>query len=191
LRAGLPDYDSNPSQHATVIGTVIAVMEQRDVPGVANPFEKLHQRSRPFRKLEPQQDFVAKHAGAPAHHVPHVQLGGFVGADIDHLIAGVRQTGDDPVLLPMRVLELEADENMRIATVRKSIVELGNDATAEKLDKAAIAAAPFGNSDTKEDLARASPISARSATWRNRSKFILAPLLIAISAPRLCGFRAA
>src|SRR5574343_595490 len=40
-------------QYTAKISAMIPIMEQADIPTCAHALEKLHQRTRPFRKLEP------------------------------------------------------------------------------------------------------------------------------------------
>ena len=65
--------------------------------------EKLHQRARPFRKLESIEALVGERRRTAADHVPNVQLRDFIVCEIDRGIAGglqeAKQIGG---LLPRR-----------------------------------------------------------------------------------------
>src|SRR2546429_665806 len=62
-------------QHPAVVGAVVAIVEQADVPAAAHAVEKLHQRAGPLRKLEPEQDLVLGVRRIPADQMPDVRLG--------------------------------------------------------------------------------------------------------------------
>src|SRR5690606_19232149 len=59
-----------PDQHAPIIGTMIAIVEERDVPGVVEALEELQQCAGPLGKLEAEDQLILDARRAPAHHVP-------------------------------------------------------------------------------------------------------------------------
>ena len=75
--------------------------------------------------------------------------------------------------------DLHADEQVRGALVGDAVVELGDVARARAAGRSGGRAALLGDGDG-ELPPRASPTSARSATKRRRSKFMLAPQATAI-----------
>ena len=62
------DLDAN--QDLTVVGALIAVMEQTDVPIGFHGVQKTHQGTGPLGEFETIEQFIARKAGAPPHHVP-------------------------------------------------------------------------------------------------------------------------
>ncbi len=83
--------DLQPDEHAAVIGAVVAIVEQGDVPFGPDPVQELHQGARAFRELAAQDDLVAQGGRAAADHVADMQLRGLVGADVEHRVAEARQ----------------------------------------------------------------------------------------------------
>src|SRR5581483_2831709 len=63
----------HPGEDAAVVGAVVSVVEEADVPALADALEKAHQRARPLWELEPVQHLVLR-AGAAADEVADVQL---------------------------------------------------------------------------------------------------------------------
>jgi hypothetical protein len=103
-----------------------------------------------------------------------VQLRHLVVGEIDGLVAARAQLGDERVGILAR-LGREADEDVRLAPPRQSIVELGDDARPMAPQNSRNAPLRSGMV-TAMSASRDSPSSARSATKRRRSKFMLAPL---------------
>src|SRR5579862_8788721 len=62
-------------QDAPEIGTVISIMEQRDIPAAAQRVEKLKQCAGPFGKFEAAQAFALHVASMATNHVPDVEFG--------------------------------------------------------------------------------------------------------------------
>ena len=108
---------------------------------------------------------------APAHHVPHVQLRHFVAGQIRRLVALRPQRAASVAIVPCR--GRDADEDVRLVPSAEPIVELGDDARAERRAEAAKGAGPLRNRHASS-ASRPSPSSARSATKRSRSKLRLA-----------------
>src|SRR5687768_3727152 len=52
-------FDFEAGEHPAEVGAVVAVVEQADVPAAAKLLQKLHQRTGPFRKLEPAESLVS------------------------------------------------------------------------------------------------------------------------------------
>ena len=56
-------------QHPAVVGAVITVVKQADIPAVRHPGQKFQQGARSFRELEAVQQLVANIGRMAAHHV--------------------------------------------------------------------------------------------------------------------------
>ena len=161
------------------IHALVAVVEQADVPVRRHGRQEFHQRARTLRELETEQAFARRQRRAAADHVADVLLGQLVVAQVAHVEAFVLQGPRDVGgLAPAR--DLHADEDMGAALVGDAVVELGDVALPDHGAEAAEAAALFRQRDG-EAASRASPTSARSATKRMRSKFMLAPEVMATS----------
>src|SRR3989442_3371131 len=65
-------------EHPAVIGAVVPIVKQADVPARAHAVEKTHQRSGPLRKFESVQDFVGRGGRVAADEMADVELGHFV-----------------------------------------------------------------------------------------------------------------
>src|SRR5690606_26349066 len=50
--------DLHADQHTAIVRTVVAVMEETDVPAAAHRAQKLHERPGPLGEFEPVQDLV-------------------------------------------------------------------------------------------------------------------------------------
>ena len=72
-------------QDSTVGRTVIAVVEQTDVPTAGQALEEIQQRTGTFGKLETTAFLMCSLGRMTAHHVTYVQLGCFIVGKIDHL----------------------------------------------------------------------------------------------------------
>src|SRR5690606_23638153 len=69
-------------QDAPVIRSVIAVMEQGQVPVGLQALQEAQQGTRPFGKVEAEQEFVLYRAGPAAYQVARVGLDRFVVAQV-------------------------------------------------------------------------------------------------------------
>jgi hypothetical protein len=134
-----------PAQHATVGRPVVAVMEQRDVPAPADRVEEVHQRARSFRELETVEVLVGQAGHASADHEPHVHLGHLVAGHVDHCESVAAQVGDDRLALDVSFGQLDAGEHMRRRRRRISVIELGDDASADLAQELAEAAGFLGD----------------------------------------------
>ena len=76
-------------QHAPVIGAVVAVVEQADIPVRPHRLQETQQRARAFRKFEAEQALVLQSVRVATHHVAHVQLRHFVVAHVDCAVTRV------------------------------------------------------------------------------------------------------
>ena len=86
----------DPCQNPTVVGSVVAIVKQADVPAVADRLQKIHQCTGPLRKLKPKNLFVLKTAGAAANHMSNMDLGKLIVANIQHNVTGLLFDGDTP-----------------------------------------------------------------------------------------------
>src|SRR5690606_24602375 len=117
---------------APMVGAVIAVMEQADVPVTANGVQEIQQGSGTFRKLETKQLFVLRH-GAAADHVAHVHLRQLVVTQVLDLVAERGKVLDEPCPLRLPVPQLNAREDVRLGRIAVAIIELGDAAASDRL----------------------------------------------------------
>ncbi len=118
-------------QHPTIVGAVVAVVEQADVPAGTDRLEKPQQGSRAFRKLEAIQHLVLHAACMPAYHVAHMQLRHFVFGHVGDRIVRLAQRLYDRVALAVSLGQAEADEDLGRLIALVAVVELGDAALAE------------------------------------------------------------
>ncbi|SPC08061.1 hypothetical protein CT19431_190026 [Cupriavidus taiwanensis] len=124
------------------VGTLVAVVEQADVPVRAHARQELHQRARALGELEAVQQFVMRQRRAPAHHVADMLLGKLVVGQVQRVEAMLAEAGGDLVVLSAAG-NLHANEDMRHAGVGDAVVELGHAARPHQLAEALEAAALF------------------------------------------------
>jgi hypothetical protein len=91
-----------PDQDAAVVRTLVAVVEQADVPARAHQVQKLEQRARPLRKHETQQSLIFCKHGMPAHHVPDMFFGQIIVGQVNGLKAVPAQVRGDLARLTTR-----------------------------------------------------------------------------------------
>src|SRR5690606_2206862 len=120
-------------EHAPVVRAVVPVMEQADVPARADGVQEIEQRTGTFGKLEAEQPLVLDDAPAAADHVPHVQLGELVVAQVLEGIAALAQPLDEVRPLRGAVPELYPHEDVGTVRVAVAIVELRDAAAADRL----------------------------------------------------------
>src|SRR5262245_16660460 len=74
-------------EYAAVVRAVIAVVEETDVPAMADRFEEREQRARPLGEFEAEEPLVVQSRHLAADHVAHVQLRELVAAQVVDRIA--------------------------------------------------------------------------------------------------------
>jgi hypothetical protein len=93
---------------------MVAVVEQADVPALAQAFEEAQQRPGPLGELETQHLLVRPRRGVPANGVAHVQLGQFVVGQVEHLVALPDQARQQLLARVVLRVGLHADEQPRL-----------------------------------------------------------------------------
>ena len=106
--------------------------------------EEIGQRAGALGKLKAHHALVRHFVGAPAHHVADVDFGDFIVGEIGIGQAGGAQLGADFGQI-LRAGGLDAHENMRHFVVAVAVVEFGDVAAAQHVDKFQKAAGFFGN----------------------------------------------
>ena len=145
--------DLEAGQHAAEVRAVVPVVEQADVPTTAERVEEVGQRAGTLGKLEPAQTLVADLRRVSADHVPDVQLGHLVVGEIDRLVAArVEQLGQRDAVLAR--LGGDADEDVRLRPPAQPVVELRDDAAADRRAEFPERAGTLGNRDRQQRLAR-------------------------------------
>ena len=66
----------HPHQHPAIVGAVIAVVEQADVPAGAHLVEEVHQGAGPFREFKTVEELVLHLMGVAPHQMAHMNAGG-------------------------------------------------------------------------------------------------------------------
>ena len=106
---GLVLGNIDASENPAVIGAVIAIVEQADIPVRAYRIQKFQQRTRALGKLEAEQSFVRDARRASADHVAYMQLRHFVVGQVLNRVTGIAQFRDQLlafVSAPGALLEL-------------------------------------------------------------------------------------
>ncbi len=116
------------TEHPAVVGTVVAVVEQADVPATAEGLEETHQGARLLRKLETVETFTEGPGRAAANHVTHVVLGQLALGHVDHRITVALQLVLDLAQLLVTAAEAHRDEQRRLLGIGVTVVELGHHA---------------------------------------------------------------
>ena len=80
-------WNLDADQDAAIVGAVVAIVEQADVPECAHAGEELQQCTGALGKLEAVENFMRHVRAVAADEVTHVQLGHFVAAHVQHGIA--------------------------------------------------------------------------------------------------------
>jgi hypothetical protein len=101
-------------EHPRFCRAVVAVVEQADVPALAQAFEEAQQRPGPLGELETQHLLVRPRRGVPANGVAHVQLGQFVVGQVQHLVALPDQARQQLLARVVLRVGLHADEQPRL-----------------------------------------------------------------------------
>src|SRR3954470_12299234 len=83
--------DLEGGQHASEIRAVVAVVKEADVPAPADRIQKMEQRTRTLRKLEPADSFRGDGRRPPADHVAYVQLGHLVARQVRRFVSRLPQ----------------------------------------------------------------------------------------------------
>src|SRR6185437_3243662 len=122
----------NAGQYAAIIGAVVAVVEQADVPAATHRLEEFEQRPWALRELEPVNELIADAAGTAADHVPHVELRHLVVGHVGDGVAGLAQGPDDRILFRAPLGEPEADEDLGALFALVAVVELRDAAVAQQ-----------------------------------------------------------
>src|ERR1700737_1707205 len=78
---GMPLYrrrNLHSDQNPPVIGTMVAIMEQTDVPAATHAVQELHQSPGTLRKLETVKNLVFRRRCVSSDQMPDVNLGHFI-----------------------------------------------------------------------------------------------------------------
>jgi hypothetical protein len=70
-------------QNATVIGTLVAIVKQTDVPTWAHQVEKFEQSAGALWKYKAHEALVLRQAGMATHHVPNMLFGQIVVRQVE------------------------------------------------------------------------------------------------------------
>ena len=132
-------------QHAAVVGTVAAVVEQGDVPVRAQRVQELEQRARRFRELKAEQAFPERLGRTATDHVTHVQLRHLVVGEIDHAIAALMHQVEDLFALLHAAAQTYADKNAGVFGIGKAVVKLRHRTSTQQLTELQEAALLFRN----------------------------------------------
>ena len=92
---GIIRRDLQSHKHSSVVGALISIVEQADVPVGMHRREKAHQRAWPLGEHETEEPFVVGQLAAAAHHVTHMLLGEIVVCEVDGREALALELGGD------------------------------------------------------------------------------------------------
>ena len=135
-----------------MVRTVVAVVEERNVPAVRDRLEEVKQRAGALGELERADDFVVDAARVAAHHVADVLLREFVVRKVNRANPRRRKLLHDLARL-LAVLHGDADEHVGPVGIEVAIVEFGHGTLADFADEALERAAYLGNAAFKDRLA--------------------------------------
>ena len=76
-------------KYSAVIGAVVPIVKQADVPVRSNGIEKVQQCARSFRKFESKKALVLDARRPAADHVAHVQFRHFIVAEVFYGVTDV------------------------------------------------------------------------------------------------------
>src|SRR5690606_8561865 len=146
-------------QNTTIVVSLIAIMEQADVPVRIHRLQEAGQRTRPLGKLEPEQHLVLCQRRAAAHHIPKVSLRKLVASQVQSfqslLAERIRQ-----LFRFVRRADLYPDENMCLFGIRDPVVEFSDTALAQCLAEPAKAPALLRDRQCKQRLAGLADVGA-------------------------------
>ena len=112
-------------QHASVIGAVVAIVEQADVPAGTHPVQEVHQRTRTFGKFKTIDHLVPGLWRVTAHQMTDVRLGHFIVGQIERCVTMLAQLIDELQRLCARA-NLHPDKYVRFLVVVEAVIEFGN-----------------------------------------------------------------
>ena len=78
-------------QDAAVVGALVAIVEEADVPARVHARQEAHQRARALRKDEAEEPLVGGEIAAPAHQMAKVLLGHLVVGQVEGRESGCRE----------------------------------------------------------------------------------------------------
>ena len=134
-----------------MIGIVIAIVKKRDVPLRRKTLEERQQRFKPFRKLEPIDEFVREQPSAASDHVANMVLGHFVLAEVQNGKPFAPKELNDLALLGLTACQGDSDKQLRRHRgVREAIVELRNGSRTKGVNESTTASGLFRNGDGEE-----------------------------------------
>ena len=131
-------------EDASVVGALVPVVEQADVPARRHAREEAHERARPLREKEAVQPLVVGQRAASADHVANVLLRQFVVGQVERREA-VLDEGADQLARFIPVDGRDSHEDMGDLCVGDAVVELGDRARAEQFAESAEAASLLRN----------------------------------------------
>src|SRR3989344_1319909 len=148
-RGGVLGWHLHAHEDAAIVGALVAVVKQADVPGRLHQAQKLEQRAGPLGEGKAHQPLVLRQRRMPAHQVAQMLLGQFVVRQVQCLEAVAAEVLGDFLRLALAIGG-DAHEHMGLGGIADAVVELGHVARATRqaahhLAKAAEAAAFFGD----------------------------------------------
>src|SRR5690606_21241800 len=119
------------NQNTAEICTVVAVVEQADVPVVSHGVQELHQRSRFLRELKAIDFFMFRLWRMAAYQMPQMQFGHFVISEVGRWQPVCLEVLDQPGCF-RTVMNRNADKDMRFFCIRVTVIEFSDAAITEK-----------------------------------------------------------
>ncbi len=150
-RRFVPRRHFEPGEYPPEVRAVIPIVEQADIPTPSELIEKRQQRAGPLGKLEPAQLLVRDIRAVPADHVPNVQLGQLVVAQVHGLVSASGQRVAETPGIRFRVGR-NPDEDVRGLTSAQAVVELGDHSPADRAAELTERAAPLRDGDGEQRL---------------------------------------
>ena len=101
-------------------------MEHGNVPAPSEQVQELHQGARAFGKLEAKHALIRQRLSSTADHVANMQFGRLVIGHVDDLEVLAVELCKQFTTSPLRVADLDADEDLGTDSIVVAVVELGD-----------------------------------------------------------------
>ncbi len=135
-----------------VVGALVSVVEEADVPVGVHGEEEAHQGAGAFGEFEAVELFVGGEGAAAADHVADVFFGEFVVVEVDGFEASDGEVFDDgcPFIFG---LGFDADENVSLVGIGHAVAELSDASLADRIAEESKASLMFGDGNCQKCLA--------------------------------------
>src|SRR5260221_4810590 len=158
LALGLRDLDAR--EHPAIVRAVIAIVEQRDVPGGAHRLQEAQQRTGALREFEAEHEFIGQSAADAADHETHVEFCGLVGTHVDDAVTGRAQPRQYRGGILLARVEPEAHEQPGALRALVAVVEFRDVMLSEGAAEAEEASGLLGNIHAEQHFTAGADVGA-------------------------------